>query len=286
MPCLEVGTAMPFELTPAYIVLLPLLGATVAALGTLVGLGGGFILVPILIVLFPEASPATIASISLTVVFLNATSATIGNVQARRIDGRTALILVVGAIPAAAAGSLVAGMVSRERFELAFGVMLLFGAAYVLWRSSRALPPDQAAGRPPNRWVRERKGPTYSFYVSTLMATVISPVAGFISSFFGIGGGVLHVPSMTFILKIPSRVASATSLLVLVPTSFVGVLTHVLAGQYHHGWRRAGLLGLGALVGAQVGVYLSPRVNQKLVLLILAAALAAVGVRQIMDGLV
>ena len=274
-----------FELTPGYIVLLPVLGLVLSTMGTLVGLGGGFVLVPVLLYLFPEASPGTISSISLSVVFLNALSATVGNVRARRIDLRTAVLLTVGAIPASIAGSVMAGMVSRERFEIAFGVMLVIGAVYVFWRSAKGLQSGNGNGHAPNREIRERRGPVYRFYVNTLLAGVISPLAGFVSSFFGIGGGVVHVPAMTFILKIPPRVVSATALFVLVPTSLAGVLTRIAEGQYHEGWRRAGLLGIGALVGAQLGIYLSTRVNQRVVLVILANAMVLVGVRQIVAGI-
>ncbi len=93
------------------------------------------------------------------------------------------------------------------------------------------------------------------------------------------------MPAMMFILKIPPRVAGATSLLVLIPTSLAAVLTQVVGGQMHEGWRRAGLLGGGALIGAQVGVFLSTRINQRLLLVILSLGLAAVGIRQLVTGL-
>ena len=274
-----------FHLTAPYIFLLPLLGFAVSLIGTMAGLGGGFILVPILIVLFPAAPPVVIASISLSVVFLNALSATAGNVRARRIDYRTAWLLMGAALPAAIAGSLVSSLVQRDRYEVYFAIMLLIGAVYTLWRGMHAAADAQAGVHNPNREIVERKGPVYRFYVSTVLAGVISPLAGFLSSFFGIGGGVVHVPAMTFILKMPPRVAGATSLFVLVPTSLVGVLTHVVAGQYTEGWRRAGLLGLGAIVGAQIGVYLGGRVNQRVVMFLLAFALFAVGMRQLAAGI-
>lgn len=276
---------MPFQLTPLYIVFLPLLGAAVATLGTLAGLGGGFILVPILIILFPEASPTAIVTISLTMVFINAASATVGNIRARRIDLRTALMLIVGAIPAAIAGAIASRLVSRHQFETLFGILLFIGAAYILWRGAKTSPQDRDVRHEPNREVRERRGPIYRFYVNTLLAGVISPLAGFVSSFFGIGGGVIEMPALTFILKVPLRVASATSLLVVVVTAFSALLTLFLSGAIHEGLRRAALLGLGALLGAQLGVYLSSRVNPKFVLLLLAAAMVMVGVRQIVAGI-
>ncbi len=276
---------MPFQLTPLYIVFLPVLGAAVATLGTLVGLGGGFILVPILIFLFPEATPVTLTSISLTVVFLNAASATIGNIRAHRIDLRTAMLLVVGAVPAAIVGAAASRTVSRERFESLFGVLLVMGAIYILWRSRKAGPQDQDVRHDPNREIRERRGPIHRFYVNGLLAGVISPIAGFVSSFFGIGGGVIHVPALTFILKVPLRVASATSLLVLVVTSLSAIMTLFLSGAIHEGWRRAALLGLGALFGAQLGVYFSSRINPRSVLLLLSVAMVMVGIRQLVAGL-
>ena len=272
---------MPFELTPQHLVFLPLLGVVVGTLGALVGLGGGFILVPILIVLFPEDTTATITSISLTLVLMNAVSATTSNVRARRIDMRTALLLILGAVPAAVIGSIAAGNMSRESFQAAFGVLLLLGAVYILWRSARAnLELDML--HEPNREIRERKGPIYRFYVNGLLTGIVSPVAGFMSSFFGIGGGVVHMPALVYIMKIPTRVASATTLAVLVPTSFAGILGHILAGQFDEGWRRAGLLGIGALVGGQLGVYLGRRVNQRVILFILSLGLVAVGIRQLL----
>ena len=215
---------------------------------------------------------------------MNAVSATVSNVGARRIDHRTALLMSFGAVPAAIIGSMVVGNVSRDTFQAAFGVLLLVGAGYILWRSTTANP-DVDTLHEPNRQIREKKGPIYRFYVNELLTGIVSPIAGFMSSFFGIGGGVVHMPALVYLIKIPTRVASATTLMVLIPTSFVGILSHVLAGQFDEGWRRAGLLGLGTLVVGQLGVYLGKRVNQRVILFILSMGLAAVGLRQLLASL-
>jgi len=273
-----------FHLTFWYILLLPLLGVGVSTLGTLLGLGGGFILLPALLLLFPEASSSTISGISLTVVLIIATSATISNFRARRIDVKTAVLLAVGSVPAGVAGAVAANTVSRSGFEVLFGVMVLLASVYVLWRSTRTVPFHTDA-HDANREIHERKGPVHKFYVNWLLAAVIGPLGGFLSAFFGIGGGIIHVPAMTFILKMPPRVASATSLYVIIPTAAAGLLTRILTGEYVEGWRRAGILGLGALIGAQVGIYLSTRLNQRVIMAILAVAMALVGARQILVGI-
>ncbi|MBI4202029.1 MAG: sulfite exporter TauE/SafE family protein [Chloroflexi bacterium] len=251
----------------------------------MVGLGGGFILVPILLFVYPDAPPSIISSISLTVVFLNASSATLSNLRARRIDMKTAGLMAIGTVPTAILGAIVAGRVSRDHFELFMGIMLILGAIYVLWRSAKAAAFMGRTDHQPNREIHERRGPMHQFYVNTLMAGFISPIGAFISSFFGIGGGVVNVPALTFILKIPSRLVAPTNLMILTFSSSSGLITRIISGDYSEGWRRAGLLGLGALIGAQIGIYFSTRVNQRVFLIILAFSMALVGVRQIIAGI-
>ena len=280
---------MGFDVAVHHLILLPIIGLLVATLGTLVGLGGGFILVPILLIMFPEASASTISSISLTVIFLNAVSATVGNYRAGRIDFRTASLLSIGAIPAAAVGALVANNVDRTTFDFCMGLMLLLGSLYVLWRSYKAQAMQWWNFQVANREITERifNGRSFRirFYVNTFMATAISPISGFISSFFGIGGGVVNVPAMTFLLKMPPRVVAPTAMLLLVLTSSSSLVTRILTDQYQEGWARAALLGIGALIGAQIGIYLSSKVNQKFILIVLSISMSLVGVRQILVGI-
>ncbi len=276
---------MSYELTVLHLVTLPLIGAAVAAMGTLVGLGGGFVLVPLLLFMFPDESPAVISSISLTVVFLNAASATVSHYRERRIDFKTAALLAIGGIPAAVVGAIAASRVTRDAFEVYMGIVLILGAVYVLWRSTRAVELQGDVEHQPNREIRERMGRTYRFYVSTLMAAGISPVSGYISSFFGIGGGVVNVPAMTFLLRMPPRVVAPTAMLLLVVTSSSSLITRIATGQFDDGWRRAALLGVGALVGAQIGIYLRSRVDHRIVLVILAASMILVGSRQLIVGI-
>lgn len=85
-----------------------------------------------------------------------------------------------------------------------------------------------------------------------LLGAALSTAFGFISSFLGIGGGFLYVPALVYFLGFPVHVATATSLFVLTITAFTGSATHLAAGTFHQGVRRAMALSVGAIVGAQI----------------------------------
>ena len=106
-----------------------------------------------------------------------------------------------------------------------------------------------------------------------------------LSSFLGIGGGVLHVPLLVTVVGFPTHVASATSHFVLACMALVASLTHVFTGTFHHGigLRRAAALSIGVIAGAQLGAMLSQRASSRLIQRLLAAALLALGARLVLS---
>jgi sulfite exporter TauE/SafE len=90
-----------------------------------------------------------------------------------------------------------------------------------------------------------------------ILGACLSMFFGFLSSFLGIGGGFLYVPTLVYLLGFPVHRATATSLFVLVVTSFTGTATHIAAGLFQHGVQLAVALSLGAIAGAQVAARLS-----------------------------
>src|SRR5207245_2044054 len=109
------------------------LGFVVGAFGTLIGAGGGFILVPALLLLYPTAKPSVITGISLAVVFFNAASGSIAYARERRIDWRTGLTFAAATTPGAVFGALAVSFVPRGVFDALFGLLLL-GLAVVMFR--------------------------------------------------------------------------------------------------------------------------------------------------------
>ncbi len=92
------------------------------------------------------------------------------------------------------------------------------------------------------------------------------------------------MPAMVALMKIPPPIAAGTSHFVLVFAALTGVLTHVFLGEFTAGWRRAGLIGGGVVIGAQIGVLLARRINPGMLVICLSAAMVVLGVRQIITA--
>lgn len=110
-----------------------LLGLALGAIGTLIGAGGGFLLVPLLLLLYPSESAQVITSISLAVVFLNALSDSVRYARLKRIDYRAGSWFALGSVPGAALGVMTTTIVPRGTFDALLGTVLL-GVAAFLWR--------------------------------------------------------------------------------------------------------------------------------------------------------
>jgi uncharacterized membrane protein YfcA len=131
------------------------------------------------------------------------------------------------------------------------------------------------------RRVRDRAGNTFVYSYQLWKGVLISVAVGFVSSFLGIGGGIVHVPIMATVLHFPVHVATATSHFVLAFMSAEGTLVHLSTGTL--AWNvwlgRAVLIGVGAIAGAQLGARVSHRLRGTAIIRALAVALMLVGAR-------
>jgi uncharacterized membrane protein YfcA len=253
-----------------------LLGVAVGTLGTLIGAGGGFLLIPILVFLHPGDSAAVLTGISLTVVCANATAGSVAYGWMRRIDVRAGLLFVLAGLPGAVAGAWATLHIPRDVFDPLLGCVLILGAAAVLLNpaSGRHAPPSART-----RTLVERDGTTHVYAPRVALGAGLSAGVGFLSSLLGIGGGILHVPAMVYLLGFPTHVATATSHFVLAFLALAGVLVHVAQGSLRPGLDRALPLSAGVLAGAPIGAWLSTRIHGRWILRGLALALASVGLR-------
>lgn len=227
-----------------------LIGFVVGAFGTVVGAGGGFILTPILLLLYPHESAQTLTAISLAVVFFNAASGSVAYARQRRIDYRSGAVFALATVPGAIGGALLVGVISRQAFDAIMGIVL---AALALWLiAGERWPVGKARGRLQRRTLVDRAGERYEYEVPVFRGAAYSLGVGFLSSFLGIGGGVIHVPLLVRALGFPTHIATATSHFVLAIMAGTGTITHIVIGSFHHhGLRRTVALSVGVVAGAQ-----------------------------------
>ena len=276
-----------------YLWLLPL-GFFIGAFGTLIGAGGGFILVPILLLLYPNENTELITGISLAVVFFNALSGSLAYARMKRIDYKSGIIFAAATIPGAIAGAFATAYIPRGIFDQLFGVLMIAASIY-LWASEtensavRLLGREELAELNPRRlyWTErdlvDADGTRYHYAFDAGLGIVLSIFVGFISSLLGVGGGFIHVPALVRLLNFPVHIATATSQFVLAVMALAGTLVHVGTGVFIHGSRRTLMLAIGVIVGAQAGALLSSRIGGQMIIRGLAVALAFVGVRLILS---
>ena len=257
---------------------LGVLGFLAGGYGALIGAGGGFVLVPALLLIYPGEPPETITSISLAVVFFNAASATLAYGRSGKIQFKWGVIFAIATIPGAIAGALATTVMSRSRFNLIFGLLLISMAILLALNPGKKGAPTSAQVSVDERISFKLNRPALFLGVGS------SLIFGFVSSFLGIGGGFLYMPALVYLLKFPVHTAAATSLFVLTITAFAGSATHVAAGLFQHGVQRTIALSIGAIAGAQLAARVSPRIRSDWIIRSLALALGVVGLRLVMSS--
>lgn len=271
---------------PQEYLLLIALGVGVGLFGTLIGAGGGFILVPILLLAYPSENPDTFTAVSLAVVFMNASSGSFAYSRMKRIDYKSAFLFCLATLPGAVLGALATQYIPRKVFALVFGVLLITACIYlVLFPTRRRSAPHPSHKGHTRRKIVDREGTVHEFAFDMRLGLAISGIVGFASSLLGIGGGIIHVPALTQLLNYPVHVATATSHLILAISALVGTITHIAMGDLQSQWLRALLIGLGAVAGAQIGAKLSTKVHGTGIIRALAVALGIVGIRIFLVGL-
>jgi uncharacterized membrane protein YfcA len=274
------------ELEATQILVLLALGLSVGTFGAMVGIGGGILLVPALLVLFPDAEPSVITSMSLTAVILNALSASLGYRRSHWQDTRTGFVIVAAAVPAAIIGAFLTRSVERGGFELVFGVALVLGSVYLAIRGRNLPAVTEPSPRGARRHIVDSEGNAYDYRVREPLAASMALGSGLVAAFFGIGGGIINVPVMMLVLRMPAKMSVATSQIPLMFSSIAAVSVHlaITFGEWTP-WMFGLIIGAGTLSGAQIGVRLAGKASGRGVLLLIAAILMVSGIRQILNAL-
>ena len=200
---------------------------------TMVGLGGGLIFAPLFVILEYPLSTAVSASL-----FLNgiaAISAAITYFRAKLVDVQTGLPLIATSTLAAPLGALLTNQIDARLFTAVLALVIILAALRMIF--SKKPPVHNATA------------------VNTARRVVgggaIGLVIGVMAGLLGIGGGVFIVPLLIYILRIPTKIAAATSMFVVVFSSFSGFLAHISLADTN--WNFILVAAIFSFAGGQVG---------------------------------
>jgi len=240
-----------------------LVGLIAGILGSMIGVGGGIIISPVLT--FLGLSPPQVASTSLFAVSSTSISSTLAYSKSKKIQYMLGIKMALLSIPGAIIGSFFSVRIDPGSFKILLAIVLIGTGVYLIYKKS-ILAGNSLSFQ--NLWVR------ILFFSSTF-------VAGIISSLFGIGGGVVFVPLMIMVLGLTMYLAAPTSQFILMITSLVGLSTHIILGNPQY--IPAILLSIGAFAGAQIGSRLSTKLSEQKLRLLLGITFIGIALRLILD---
>ncbi len=282
---------LPIAELPVNMFLIFGMGAAVGFLSGLFGVGGGFLLTPLLI--FSGIPPAVAVASTTAQVVASSFSAALSYWRRRLIDFKLAGVLVVAGVIGSSIGVTIFTLLRRSgQLDLIISVcyvtFLGLVGGLMLTESLRAII-DAKRGRPaPLRrpgqhgWMHrlpfKMRFKRSRLYVSVVPILVIGAGIGILGSLLGIGGGFILVPALIYILRVPTSVVVGTSLIQMIGTMAVATLLQA-ANNHSVDGVLALILMVGGVIGAQFGARLGARLGGELLRAMLALLVLAVGIR-------
>jgi uncharacterized membrane protein YfcA len=263
-------------------------GVAAGVFGSLLGLGGGLLIVPLLTIVFGLPLREAVG-VSLVCVIVTSSASASVFLERRQANLRLGMTLELFTAMGAIAGGLVAFLLDERVLAGLFAVVLVY-VAWTMARGPKAAPdteppagvedtlggvPDEApslAAAP-----AATRGRTAAFTdtlgnVQRLPAGLAGSVlAGVVSALLGIGGGIVKVPVMHLVMGVPLRIATATSNLMIGITASASAIVYLLRGGIDV--YAAAPTAVGVFVGATIGSRLAGRVHVRLLRLLFVAVL-------------
>ena len=267
------------------------MGAAVGFLSGMFGVGGGFLITPLLI--FYNIPPAIAVATGANQVVASSTSGALAHFKKGTIDFKLGTVLLVGGVFGSTFGVWVFGLL-RSVGQLDLFVSLLYVAllgtvgGLMLVESLRAMR-RAASGEAPtlrrpgqHNWVHrlplKMRFRTSKLFVSIIPVLGLGVVIGFLASIMGVGGGFIMVPALIYLLKVPTNVVVGTSLYQIVFTGAYTTVVHSTANQSVD-IVLAFLLMIGGVAGAQYGARAGQRLRGEQLRALLALLVLAVAAR-------
>jgi uncharacterized protein len=249
------------------------LGLIVGCLSGIFGVGGGFLMTPLLMLIGIPAPVAVVAGANLAAA--SSMSSILGQFERRGVDLRMGLVISLGGVIGVAIGSALFGWLkslgaAEATVRIAYVVLLGALGGSLVWESLRAILKARHAGLPvlhkrtpddfAHRLPWKIKFPRSRLYISIIPPLMIGIGVGVLSAIMGVGGGFILIPALVYIIHMPPNLVVGTSTLQVLVTSCT---TTFLQSAANGGLDivLSGLLIVGGVLGAQIGVILGRKLK-------------------------
>ena len=257
-------------------------------LGSLMGIGGGLLLVPFLTLVMKVKLHYAIGA-SLVSVIATSSGAGVAYLREKLLNLRLGLVLNTATCGGAVVGALIAGIISESVLSVIFGLVLLH-SAYLMFRTRNVELPPEGSGegtdslRLHSSYFDSALNRTVSYDVHRLKGALVGMFgAGVLSGLLGIGAGAFKVLVMDTLMKLPIKVSTTTSNFMLGVTAAASTGMYFARGDIHP--VIAAPVALGILAGATVGARLLQVLSGTLIRKIFVVILLITGVQMIWKGI-
>lgn len=281
-----------FAVDPQQVLAILLVSTLAGVIGALFGLGGGILVIPFLTLV--EGVPVQLAvgaSIVSVVATSSASAATY--VKDHLTDLRLGMFLETGTVAGALTGAFVASYFQGPNewiLFILFAAVLFYASAIMISERRVDFPKEVAPDRLAKslglggEYSDQSTGTRFKYEVTRTPHTLsISYLAGIVSGLLGVGGGVIKVPTMNLVSKVPVKVASATSNFMIGVTAAASASIYFLRGEVHP--LLAAPLMIGVVAGAAVGTRLLRKTPPTTIKVLFAVLLIFVAVNMVFRGI-
>jgi uncharacterized protein len=269
------------------------LGGIVGFLSGMFGVGGGFLITPLLF--FIGIPPAVAVATGANQVVASSVSGVLAQVRRKAVDFRMGTVLLVGGMVGSAMGIWVfARLTALGQVDLfvqlsyvlflgLIGAMMLQESLRSMWRQRSNAPVRRARI---HTWVHRLpfkiKFRASGLYISVLPPLAVGGLVGFLAAIMGVGGGFIMVPAMIYLLGMPTKVVVGTSLFQIIFVTAFTAIMHAYTNQTVD-MMLAFLLIIGGVIGAQMGTRVGVRLKAEQLRILLALLVLAVAIKIALD---
>ena len=272
------------------------LGGLVGVLSGMFGVGGGFLMTPLLF--FIGIPPAVAVATEANQIVASSVSGALAHLRRRTVDLKMGAVLLVGGLVGAGLGIQLFNLLKAQGqvdllVRLCYVVFLGVIGALMLAESLRALRRVRRQAAAPRRrqrgWIHalpfKMRFRASGLYISVIPPFGIGVAVGVLAAIMGVGGGFIMVPAMIYLLGMPTKVVVGTSLFQIVFVTAFTTMLHAVTNQTVD-MMLALLLLLGGVVGAQIGTRLGTRLRAEQLRILLALLVLAVCGKLALDLLI